>query len=170
MSIIIGYKNPRFRCTAGGDAPGAPVIIDLPLTNSKGLIERNIPLTIEDDKLNYSEDIYTEGYHKQWTLNYDEQIDGATIMLIQALYEYFKNGYRIQFFPRSDNTSYFYDVNLKSDFIEFGIRSGYNKAKGMRLPVLIIKTKSMTDSFNWNVVVPPGTEVYAKSFPMRAYS
>ncbi len=52
MSIINGYKEPRFKIV---DSNGTVIeTIDLPMTNEKGLIESNEIKKIEHELVDYS--------------------------------------------------------------------------------------------------------------------
>jgi len=149
--IANGYRTPQFEIY---DLTGSKVdTIEMPLTNSKGLVE-----SYEIKKLEHELDDFTvlssiKGYRISFTLHYDEYISGDTLLLIQNIINYAYCGYKLVLIPRSDILFSWrkFEVYVSMNSFDLGIGKGGLAANYNRLPVLVFTTKYLQNSLQWNV-------------------
>ena len=146
MGIINGYQNPRFTILNNGTLTA---VIDLPLTNSEGLVEKYDIRKLEHELLNYSIASRIEGFKITWTLNYDEYVTGESLMLIRQVFEYAKQGYKLFLTPRIEHPWRAFEVYVSMDNFELGIRRGGIAAKAHRQVVLEFATVNIEPDLKW---------------------
>ena len=146
-SIINGYKEPRFKIT---DLNGALIdTIDLPLTNTKGLLESNEIIKIEHALLNHSIEQSILGYKIKFTLHYDEFVEGDTLLKIKSILDYEKTGCRIFLFPRIDLEIRSFEVIYSGDSFDLGTLHDSQIGEGHYLPIFEWTTKYLQDTLKW---------------------
>jgi len=162
MGIINGYKNPVFRLI---NKTGGYINVELPLTNSGGLVEDYEIVKIKHDLLqtdsegNYNIKTVQKilGYRIFWTLHYNEFITGESLLLIQQIIEHEKSGGKIMLIPRLDYEARGFEVYTSMDNFSLGLRRGGAKAKFHRLPVLRFATVNIEPDLKWTLDPAAGT-------------
>lgn len=162
MSIINGCSNPLVKLYDPRDPENLRETLELPLTNSGGLVESYqlrkishelIGLNAEAPEITTKQKIL--GYTITFTLHYNEFITGEVLYtMVKTIFDASKAGWRIVLVPRSDAPWREFEVILANETLELGINKGGTKAKAHRLPVLIFKTKNLEPNLNW---FAPGT-------------
>jgi hypothetical protein len=164
--IINGSSYSRFIISPAGDIPGE-TIVDLPVTDSQGLVETYITRQIRSEliSLDITQPGITKsqqvlGYEIFWTFNYGEWVSGETLMKMQTIIQSAKAGRNLKLIPRTDMDSRYFDVIYSGDDFDLGVRKGGIKAKYNRLPVFRFETKNIEPDLKWNLYVPPDTRTY----------
>ncbi|MBZ0204239.1 MAG: hypothetical protein K8I03_14585 [Ignavibacteria bacterium] len=161
MSIINGYSHPIVKLFDPRNPSEPRFTIDLPLTNSGGMIETYTVRKITHELINpdlASPEITTAqlilGYQITFTLHYDRFISGEDLYGgVKKILDASKAGWRIVIVPRADAPWREFDVLLANDTLELGINKGGKSAVFHRLPVVIFRTKSLEPDLKW---YPPG--------------
>jgi hypothetical protein len=146
MGILNGYKHPRITVRSAGSVIA---VIDLPLTNSEGMVETYEIKKLEHELLNYSVASRIEGFKIRWTLNYDEFITGDSMLLIKQLLEYAKLGYELILTPRRDHPWRSFSVYVSSGDFELALRKGGIAAKGHKNVVIELATVNLEPDLKW---------------------
>ncbi len=162
MGIINGYKNPLFKLVY---KTGAYAFIELPLTNSGGLVEDYEIVKIKHDLLqsgaNGSYNIMTVqkilGYKIYWTLHYNEFITGEALLLVKQILDHEKSGNKLMLIPRSDCKAREFEIYTSMDNFSLGLRKGGAKSKFHRLPVLQFATVNIEPDLKWALNFTAGT-------------
>jgi hypothetical protein len=146
MSIINGYQNPRFTIRNNGQNVAT---IDLPLTNSAGLIESYSVVKQQVSTIEFKRKCVIYGFHITWQMNYDEYITGESMMLIKQILEYAKAGYTLILYPRKDHPWRNFEVYVSMDNFELGLRRGGIAAKAHRNVALEFSTVNLEPDLKW---------------------
>lgn len=161
MGYINGISNPVFEIT---DVYGNRVwSTELPLTNSKGLIESYDEKYIEHEFLNYRREKKILGYNVNFTLNFDEYTSAETTLKIfklldwefQISYEPTYKDYKIWLMPRRDVPSRKFHVIGMNKSMEFGVLRGGTKTIGHKGLVLNYTTKWLSNWMYTNPITVP---------------
>lgn len=162
MSIINGHSNPIVKLYDPRDPNDPRETLELPLTNSGGLVESYqlrkishelIGLNAESPAITTRQK--TLGYTITFTLHYNEFITGEVLYsMVKRIFETSKAGWRIVLQPRADAPWREFEVILANETLELGLNKGGIKAKTHRLPVLIFKTNNLEPDLKW---FAPGT-------------
>jgi hypothetical protein len=148
MNIINGYKNPRFTILKVHDSISST--IDLPLTNTDGLIETYEMLKISHEFCDYSFETQLLGFRIHFTLNYSQYITGTTLLAVREILLSAKEGDTIYLTPRIDKPLRKYEVVVSMDNFELGLLKGGVNSPGHKLPVLTFTTKYLQTDLEWN--------------------
>jgi hypothetical protein len=162
MSIINGYLNPVVKLFNPRNPEEPGKVIELPLTNSEGLVESYQVRKISHELigLDAAEPVITTrqkilGYIITFTLHYREFITGEALYdSIREIFDSSKAGWKVVLQPRADAPWREFEVMLANDTLELGINRGGPKAHLHRLPVLVFKTVNLEPDLKW---FPPGT-------------
>ena len=162
MGIINGYKNPVFKLI---NKTGGYVTVELPLTNSGGLVEDYETVKIKHDLLQTGADgsynIKTVqkilGWRIFWTLHYNEFITGESLLLIKQILDHEKSGGTLKLVPRADHIAREFEVYTSMENFSLGLRRGGAKAKFHRLPVLRFATVNIESDLKWALDPTAGT-------------
>lgn len=147
-----GHNNPRFEIY---NSAGSKIdTIDLPLTNSKGLVESYEIKKLEHELSDFTILSEIKGYRINFTLHYDEYVSGDTLILIQNIINYAYGGYKLVLIPRSDVLFSWrkFEVYISMNSFDLGIGKGGVAAINNRLPILVFTTKFLQSSLQWNVL------------------
>lgn len=162
MGIINGYKNPLFKLV---NKTGAYAVVELPLTNSGGLVEDYEIVKIKHDLLqsgtNGSYNVKTVqkilGYRIFWTLYYNEFITGESLMLFKQILDHEKSGGKLLIIPRRDCTAREFEIYTSMNNFSLGLGKGGAKAKYHRLPVLQFAAVNIEPDLKWALDFTSGT-------------
>jgi len=162
MSIINGYSYPIVKLFDPRNPDDPRETLELPITNSGGLVESYQLRKISHELIGLSADepaIMNRqkilGYSITFTLNYNEYITGEILYtMVKTIFDASKAGWRIVLMPRADAPWREFEVLLANETLELGLNKGGIKAKAHRLPVLVFKTNNLEPDLKW---FPPGT-------------
>ena len=162
MGIINGYKNPKFRLI---NKTGGHITVELPLTNSGGLIEDYEIVKFKHDLLhtdsegNYNVKTVQKilGYRIYWRMHYNDFITGETLLLIKQVLDHEKSGGKLMLTPRADHKTREFEVYTSMDKFSLGLRKGGAKAVYHRLPVLQFTTVNLEPDLKWTLDPTPET-------------
>ncbi len=162
MGIINGHKNPLFKLVKDSSTYSG---VELPLTNSAGLVEDYEIVKIKHDLLqtgsNGNNNVKTVqkilGYRIYWTLYYNEFITGESLLLIKQILEHEKSGGTLMLTPRADHKAREFEVYTSMNNFSLGLRKGGAKAKFHRLPVLQFATVNIEQDLKWALELTAGT-------------
>jgi hypothetical protein len=147
MNIINGYKNPAFSILKSIDR--STTNINLPLTNTDGLIETYEMLKVSHEFCDYSFETQLMGFRIHFTLNYSQYITGTALLSIRQVLIAAKNGDTIYIIPRADKPLRQYEVVVSMDNFELGLLKGGASSPGHKLPVLTFTTKYLQTDLGW---------------------
>jgi hypothetical protein len=157
MSIINGYSSPKVKLYEPAGTSEPAFTIELPLTNSGGLVEEYdvkkishelISLDPEQPQITTAEKIL--GYIITFTLRYDQFITGEDLYNgVKKIFDAAKAGWKIMLTPRKDAPWREFEVILANSTLELGINKGGSRAQYHRLPVIIFKTKNLEPDMKW---------------------
>lgn len=157
MSIINGYGSPVVKLYNTGGNEEAEYTLQLPLTNSPGLVEsyeiRKIShelISIDPEAPDIINAERVLGYMITFTLSYNRFITGEALYdTVKKIFDAARSGWKIILQPRSDAPWREFEVILANETLELGINKGGRKAGTHRLPVLIFKTKRLEHDLKW---------------------
>lgn len=147
-NVINGWENPVFTIYN----PSGILIetIDLPLTNSRGLVESYEIIKKQTEAINASIKQKIQGYRISFSLYYDEYVSGNTLLEIKKIINHAKLGNKLVITPRADKPARAFEVILNMDNFDIGLLKGGANAIGHRLPVLQFTTKYLQTELVWN--------------------
>jgi hypothetical protein len=128
-NVINGYGYPIFNIYSVDNGRYTLIEkIEMPLTNSKGLIETIIEKNVFQTTVDYKKHKDIEGWDIGFKLNYDEYTSKATTQKIIKLLNYEKS-YLIELTPRNDAKNRKYFVTGLNESIDIGVltRGGGNR-------------------------------------------
>lgn len=149
-NYINGCGSPIFRIYNSSN-----VLIDtinLPLTDSQGLIESIEEYSTLHQLLDFSFTKSIQGYKITFTLNYSEYTEKATTTDLMSLLTYEKAGYIIKLQPRSDIGARYFEVIGMNDKIDIGILKNGINSIGNKGITLTYMTKNLVSDI---MVVDP---------------
>lgn len=155
-NYLNGVSYPQFQIIDGNGV--VKQTIQLPITNSKGLIENYIEKNISYEFLDYRKEKKILGYNVNFTLHFDEWTSKKTLLKIYQLlhWEYtfrlpgYEN-YKIILTPRVDAPSRNFDVIGTNENMSLGVMRGGVNAIGNKGIILNYTTKYLS---NWGWIDP----------------
>ncbi|RPI19013.1 MAG: hypothetical protein EHM58_03095 [Ignavibacteriae bacterium] len=147
-NIINGWQNPIFKIY---NSLGVLLeTIELPLTNSRGLVESYEIIKKQTEVIDYTIKEKLLGYRITFSLYYDEYVSGDTLLNVKSILNHAKLGNKLVIIPRADSPDRTFEVIVNMDKFDIGLLKGGAKAIGHRLPVLQFTTKYLQAELNWS--------------------
>ncbi|MCC6865767.1 MAG: hypothetical protein IT280_06355 [Ignavibacteria bacterium] len=158
MGIINGYSSPAVKIIpAAENSPEAEIKVELPLTNSAGLVESYEIKKISHELISFGQGenkiINAQkilGYIITFTLHYNKWLDGKDLYTgIKQIIDAAKAGRKLILIPRNDAPWREFEVILSNNTFELGINKGGRYASTHRLAVLEFKSANLEPDLKW---------------------
>lgn len=147
-NYINGYGYPVFKIYNSSNTLLATY--SFPYTNEGGCLEENIPRYKTAVNINNTKYSVIKGWHKKWTLHYDNFIKLTDSLNLAELLKYFASeSYQRIFYPRNDNYLYKFDVNCTNASFLLGILKGGLYAPGNKGIIIELETRTELTELGW---------------------